>query len=118
MSEPSFLLYEAAPGQTRLLVRVEDESVWLSQAQMVELFQTSKQNISLHIRNVFEEGELREESVVKEYLTTAADGKSYRVLHYNLDVIISVGYRVRSHIGTQFRIWATQRHETGTCNRR
>lgn len=109
MSEPSFLLYEAAPGETRLLVRVEDESVWLSQTQMVELFQTSKQNISLHIRNVFEEGELREESVVKEYLTTAADGKSYRVLHYSLDVIISVGYRVRSHVGTQFRIWATQR---------
>lgn len=82
MNEPNFLLYEAAPGQPRLLVRVEDESVWLSQAQMVELFQTSKQNISLHIRNVFEECELREESVVKEYLTTAADGKSYRVLHY------------------------------------
>jgi hypothetical protein len=109
MSEPNFLLYEAAPGQTRLLVRVEDESVWLSQAQMVDLFQTSKQNVSLHIRNVFEEGELREGSVVKEYLTTAADGKSYRVLHYNLDVIISVGYRVRSQVGTQFRIWATQR---------
>jgi hypothetical protein len=109
MSEPSFLLYEAAPGRVRVLVRVEDESVWLSQAQMVDLFQTSKQNISLHIRNVFEEGELSEESVVKEYLTTAADGKSYRVLHYNLDVIISVGYRVRSHVGTQFRIWATQR---------
>jgi hypothetical protein len=109
MSEPNFLLYETAPGQTRILVRVEDESVWLSQAQMVELFQTSKQNVSLHIRNVFEEGELREESVVKEYLTTAADGKSYRVRHYNLDVIISIGYRVRSHVGTQFRIWATQR---------
>ncbi len=109
MSEPSFLLYESAPGDTRILVRVEDESVWLSQAQMVELFQTTKQNVSLHIRNIFEEGELRMESVVKEYLTTAADGKSYRVLHYNLDVIISVGYRVRSHVGTQFRIWATQR---------
>lgn len=109
MGESSILLYESGPGQTRLLVRVEDESVWLSQAQMVELFQTTKQNISLHIRNVFEEGELSEAAVVKEYLTTAADGKSYRVLHYNLDVIISVGYRVRSHVGTQFRIWATQR---------
>ena len=109
MSTPNFLLYESAPGQTRLLVRVEDESVWLSQAQMGDLFQTSKQNISLHIRNVFEEGELSEESVVKECLTTAADGKSYRVLHYNLDVIISVGYRVRSHVGTRFRIWATVR---------
>lgn len=83
--------------------------MWLSQAQMAELFQTSKQNISLHIRNIFEEGELDESAVVKEYLTTATDGKAYRVLHYNLDVIISVGYRVRSHVGTQFRIWATQR---------
>lgn len=112
MSEPSFLLYEAAPGQTRLLVRVEDESVWLSQAQMVELFQTSKQNISLHIRNVFEEGELREESTVKEYLTVQNEGDRQvqrSITYYNLDVIISVGYRVRSHIGTQFRIWATQR---------
>lgn len=109
MSEPSFLLYEYAPGKTRLLVRVEGESVWLSQAQMAELFQTSKQNISLHIRNIFDEGELVESSVVKEYLTTAADGKSYQVLHYNLDAIISVGYRVRSQVGTQFRIWATQR---------
>jgi len=109
VGDASFLLYESAPGQTRLLVRVEDESVWLSQAQMMELFQTSKQNISLHIRNVFAEGELVEDSVVKDYLTTAADGKAYRVLHYNLDVIISVGYRVRSHVGTQFRIWATQR---------
>jgi hypothetical protein len=109
MGEADFLLYESEPGLTRLLVRVEDETVLLSQAQMVELFQTSKQNISLHIRNIFEEGELDEGSVVKEYLTTATDGKSYQVLHFNLDVIISVGYRVKSHVGTQFRIWATQR---------
>lgn len=102
VSEPSFLQYESAPGQTRLLVRVEDESVWLSQAQMAELFQTSKQNISRPIRNIFEEGEPPEASVVKEYLTTASDGKSYRVLHYNLDFIISVGNRVRSPVGTQF----------------
>jgi len=81
-------------------------------AQMVELFQTSKQNISLHIRNVFEEGELREESTVKEYLTVQNEGERQvqrSITYYNLDVIISVGYRVRSHIGTQFRIWATQR---------
>ena len=103
------MLYQTEAGTTRLLVRLQDETIWLSQAQMAELFQTSKQNISLHIRNIFEEGELAEISVVKEYLTTAADGKRYSVLHYNLDVIISVGYRVRSHIGTQFRIWATQR---------
>lgn len=75
---------------------------------MVELFQTTKQNISLHIKNIFQEGELKEESVVKGYLTTADDGKTYETKHYNLDVIISVGYRVKSHRGTQFRIWATQ----------
>ena len=109
MGEATFLLYESEPGRLNVLVRVEDETVWLSQAQMVDLFQTTKQNISLHIRNVFAEGELQESSVVKEYLTTAADGKAYKTLHYNLDVIISVGYRVKSHVGTQFRIWATQR---------
>jgi hypothetical protein len=76
---------------------------------MLELFQTSKQNVSLHIKNIFTEGELTENSVVKDYLTTAADGKNYNTKHYNLDVIISVGYRVKSHRGTQFRIWATQR---------
>ena len=76
---------------------------------MVELFQTTKQNVSLHNRNIFHEGELVEDSVVKDYLTTATDGKKYRTNYYNLDVIISVGYRVRSHRGTQFRIWATQR---------
>jgi len=76
---------------------------------MAELFQTTVPNVSMHIRNVFREGELGRESVVKEFLTTAADGKSYRTKFYNLDVIISVGYRVKSHRGTQFRIWATQR---------
>lgn len=94
------------------MVRVEDESVWLSQAQMVELFQTSKQNISLHIKNVFEEGELSEQATVKDYLTVQSEGQRQvqrSITHYNLDVIISVGYRVRSHVGTQFRIWATQR---------
>mgnify|MGYP001208043050 CR=1 FL=1 len=109
MSEPSFLLFESSPGKPRILVRLQDDTVWLSQAQLADLFQTTKQNISLHIRNIFEEGELEEGSVVKEYLTTAADGKSYQVLHYDLDVIISVGYRVRSHVGTQFRRWATAR---------
>ena len=74
---------------------------------MAELFQTTKQNISLHIKNIFEEGELLENSVVKDYLTTASDGKNYNTKHYNLDVIISVGYRVKSLRGTQFRIWAT-----------
>jgi hypothetical protein len=104
-----FLLYQTSDGQTRLEVRLENETVWLSQNQMAELFQTTKQNVSLHIRNIFKEGELSEGSVVKEYLTTAADGKNYKTSFYNLDVIISLGYRVKSHRGTQFRIWATQR---------
>jgi len=107
--QSQFLLYQTSDGQTRLEVRLENETVWLSQNQMAELFQTTKQNVSLHIRNIFKEGELPEGSVVKEYLTTAADGKSYKTSFYNLDVIISVGYRVKSHRGTQFRIWATQR---------
>lgn len=92
----------------RLDVQVGDDTVWLSQAQMVELFQTTKQNISLHINNIFKEGELNSISVVKEYLTTANDGKRYRTKYYNLDVIISVGYRVKSLRGTQFRQWANK----------
>ena len=106
------IIYQTSDGETKIDVRMEDETVWLSQIQMAELFQTTKQNISLHINNVFKEGELEPTSVVKEYLTTASDGKSYRTKYYNLDVIISVGYRVKSLRGTQFRIWATQRiHE-------
>ena len=90
------LLYQTEDRRTRIEVRLENETVWLNQLQMAELFQTSKQNVSLHIQNMFEERELEEGSVVKEYLTTAADGKSYRTKFYNLDVIISVGYRVKS----------------------
>ena len=89
-------------------VRVEDESVWLTQAQMAELFQTTRNNITLHTRNIFKEGELLEKSVCKESLLTAKDGKKYRTKFYNLDVIISVGYRVKSVRGIQFRIWALQ----------
>ncbi len=103
------LIYQSPDGKTRIDVTLSDDTVWLSQAQMAELFQTTKQNISLHLRNIFEEKELHENSVVKEYLTTAQDGKRYRTKFFNLDVIISIGYRVRSHRGTQFRIWATQR---------
>lgn len=84
-----------------------DDTVWLSQAQMVELFGKTRQNISLHIRNIFKEGELVEDAIVKDSLTTAADGRKYKEKHYNLDVIISVGYRIKSLRGTQFRIWAT-----------
>jgi hypothetical protein len=103
------LLYQTEDRRTRIEVRLENETVWLNQLQMAELFQTTVPNVSMHIRNVFREGELEQESVVKDFLTTAADGKSYRTKFYNLDVIISVGYRVKSHRGTQFRIWATQR---------
>ncbi len=109
MADSQIIIYQTEDGNTQIDVRLENDTVWLNQAQMVELFQTSKQNISLHVINIFKEGELREDSVVKEYLTTAADGKKYRNKYYNLDVIISVGYRVKSHRGTQFRIWATQR---------
>ena len=113
MSEPpansQLLIYQSEDGRIKLDVRFEGETVWLTQKLMAELFQTSVPNVSMHIRNVFAEGELQAGSVVKEFLTTAADGKSYSTQHYNLDVIISVGYRVKSLQGTQFRIWATQR---------
>lgn len=90
----------------RLEVRLQDDTVWLTQLQMAELFKSTKQNISLHVNNIFREGELAKNSVVKECLTTASDGKNYRTKHYNLDVIISVGYRVKSSVGTRFRQWA------------
>ena len=104
-----FLVYRAQDGKLKIDVRFEGETVWLTQQHMAELFQTTKQNVSLHIQHVFSEGELAEISVVKDSLTTAADGKKYATRFYNLDVIISVGYRVKSLQGTQFRIWATQR---------
>lgn len=96
------VLYQPSES-VRLEVRIQDETVWLTQQQMAELFLTTKQNVSLHINNIFREGELEMFSVVKESLTTAADGKKYKTKFYNLDVIISVGYRVKSPIGTRFR---------------
>ena len=108
-TKSEIILYQSEDGQTKIDVRLENETVWLSQMQMAELFQTTKQNVSLHVNNIFNEGELSQDSVVKEYLTTAKDGKNYLTKFYNLDVIISVGYRVKSSRGTQFRIWATQR---------
>ena len=105
------IIYQTADGQTAIDVRLENETVWLSQAQMVDLFQTTKQNVSLHVNNVFKEGELEEGSTVKEYLTVQKEGKrnvGRVVKYYNLDVIISVGYRVKSQRGTQFRIWANR----------
>jgi hypothetical protein len=108
-TDSEVILYQTEDGKSRLQVRFSGETAWLAQNQMAELFQTTKQNVSLHIKNIFAEKELSEDSVVKEFLTTAGDGKNYQTRFYNLDVIISVGYRVKSHRGTQFRIWATQR---------
>lgn len=99
------ILYQP-DNEVKLEVRLEEETVWLTQMQMAELFQTSKQNVSLHTNNIFKENELDRNSVVKESLTTASDGKKYQVKDFNLDVIISVGYRVKSIRGTQFRQWA------------
>jgi hypothetical protein len=103
------ILYQTEDGRTRVQVRLQDETVWLTQQQMAELFQTTKQNVGQHLKSLFAEGELVQDSVVKDSFTTAADGKNYATKFYNLDVIISVGYRVKSLRGTQFRIWATQR---------
>lgn len=103
------IIYQNSDGNIKIDVRLEDETVWLTQGQICELFQKSKATVSEHIKNLFEEGELEKDSVVRNFRTTASDGKNYDVNHYNLDVIISVGYRVKSLQGTQFRIWATQR---------
>jgi len=108
-SESSLILYQTEDGQTRIEVRLLDETVWLTQPQMSELFDKDRRTISEHIQNIFIEKELDENSVCRKFRHTAADGKNYQVTHYNLDVIISVGYRVSSHRGTQFRIWATAR---------
>ncbi len=102
------LLYQTKDGDTRVEVKFEGETVWLTQAQMAELFDKGRTTITEHIKNIFKEGELEENSVCRKFRHTADDGKNYEVLYYNLDVIISVGYRVKSHRGTQFRIWATK----------
>ena len=101
------ILYTSEDGKIRLDLCVEGQTVWLSQLEIAELFQTTKQNVSLHARNIIEEGELAADSVVKDSLTTAADGKRYRTKRYNLDLILAIGYRVRSPRGVQFRQWAT-----------
>ena len=105
----NMLIYQSADGKIKIDVRFERETLWLSLDQMATLFGRDKSTISRHVKNIFEEGELQAHSVVANYATTAADGKTYQVDYYNLDVIISVGYRVKSQQGTQFRIWATQR---------
>ena len=112
MSKGEIIIYQPNSLSHHIEVRIEDETVWLTQLQMVALFQTTKQNISLHINNIFKEEELQENSVVKYSFTTASDGKKYKTKLFNLDVIISVGYRVKSKTGTQFRIWATNTLKT------
>ena len=109
MNKGEIIIYETKDGETSIDVRMEEETVWLTQAQMVDLFQTTKQNVSLHINNVYKENEKEKNSTVKEYLTVQNEGRRLirrNVKYYNLDVIISVGYRVKSQRGTQFRIWA------------
>lgn len=109
MEKREILIYKNAENNIKIDVQLENETVWLSQTQLCELFQKSKATISEHIKNIFKERELNEISVVRNSRTTASDGKEYDTNFYNLDVIISVGYRVKSQQGTQFRIWATQR---------
>lgn len=106
-----FLIYNSPDGETDIEVRLENETLWMSQQQMTELFQTTKQNISLHIKNIYQEGELEEEATVKEYLTVQDEGERQvkrPIKYYNLEMILSVGYRVRSVVGTHFRKWATE----------
>lgn len=103
------IIYTNESGLTKLDVRLENETLWLTQAQMRELYQTRKSNVSEHIKHIFEDGELQEDAVVRKFRTTAADGKAYLTSFYNLDTIIALSYRMRSIIATRFRQWATQR---------
>ena len=103
------IVYVDDNGKPQVDVRFQDEMVWLTQAQLVDLYQSSKANVSEHIKNIFDEGELDKKSVVRKFRTTASDGKNYEVNYYNLDMIISLGYRIKSNIATKFRIWATDR---------
>ena len=103
-----FLIFTAESGKPQIEVRIEEEMVWLTQKLMAELFDTTVQNINMHLTGIFESGELKENSVIKEFLITANDGKTYKTMHYSLDVVIAVGYRVNSKRATDFRIWATK----------
>ena len=106
-STAEFLVFTSQSGESTIEVRVQDDTVWLTQNLIAELFQTTKQNVSLHLKNIFQDSELNENSVVKDFLTTASDGKNYKTKFYNLDAIISVGYRINSQRATAFRQWAT-----------
>lgn len=107
-NQSQIVIYQTEDGQTRLDVRFQDETVWLTQKLIAELFQTTVANINIHLKNIFEEQELSQDSVIKDFLITAQDGKNYQTKHYNLDAVISVGYRIKSHVATKFRQWATQ----------
>ncbi|GHU70346.1 toxin Fic [Bacteroidia bacterium] len=109
IKQEEFVIYQATDGLPKIEVRLENETIWLTNLQLTELFQTTKSNVSEHIKHIFEEGELSENSVVRNFRTTATDGKNYDTKHNNLDMIISLGYRVNSRVATNFRIWATQR---------
>ncbi|GHT59276.1 toxin Fic [Bacteroidia bacterium] len=106
---PDFVIYETDNNVAKVSVRLEEETVWLTQKQLAEIFDTTKQNIGQHVKNILEEGELNRNSVVKFFFTTATDGKNYNTEHYNLDMIISLGYRINSKVATKFRQWATER---------
>ena len=109
MTHSDFIIYETEDNVSKVSVRLVEETVWLTQKQLAEIFDTTKQNIGQHIKNIVEEGELDKNSVVKFFFTTAADGKNYNTEHYNLDMIISLGYRINSKVATKFRQWATER---------
>ena len=104
----NMLIYVSKDGNIKVDVNIQNEDIWMSQDVMANLYDTTKQNISYHLNNIFKENELNKDSVVKDFLTTASDGKNYNVLHYNLDAIIAVGYRINSKKATEFRIWATK----------
>lgn len=108
-NDNKIIIYQTSDGTPKIDVRMENETVWLTQMQLITLYQSSKANVSEHIKHIFEEGELMKDSVVRKFRTTAADGKNYNVEHYNLDMIISLGYRIKSGVATQFRQWATKR---------
>jgi len=108
-AKSEFLLYQSKDGKTKIQTRIYNESIWLSLKELSELFGIDKSGISRHLKNIFETGELTREAVVAFFAITASDGKTYKVEHFNLDAIISIGYRVNSIIGTHFRQWATQR---------
>ena len=107
--DSEIIIYRSADGLTKIETKLNDDTLWLTQAQLVDLYSSSKSNISEHIKHIFEEGELERESVVRKIRTTASDGKNYMIDHYNLDMIISLGYRINSKTATAFRQWATAR---------